>query len=273
MHDIAGSNKPSHSKVASTTGSAVHNLLASSLPRTPSLGTNIARSCSNSPSSHSSQITDLKLPNGSGNECGKDNKSICQDDSKTNEEDRNDYKDEAPEGEGEDIDTESSKESSSDTGESSSQSSHCSSETDGEIQAYAVSPAKETLGDAPAKRDKEDALKSLCLPSQSDANDKDSEKEQKCQCRKDTQLLEKNFSVWHAHMIGKVCTDWEKCDTMTCDHGDPCKELKYRDPTSPPLDYMKHCGVFKAKKSKEYDLCHFYHIELSGDLPTFPSLH
>ena len=36
---------------------------------------------------------------------------------------------------------------------------------------------------------------------------------------------------------------------------------------------MKHCGDFKAKKSNEYDLCHFYHIELSGDLPTFPSPH
>ena len=58
---------------------------------------------------------------------------------------------------------------------------------------------------------------------------------------------------------------------MTCDHRDPCKELKHLDPASPPLDYMKHCGVFMAKKSNECDFCHFYCIELSRDLPTFPS--
>ena len=58
---------------------------------------------------------------------------------------------------------------------------------------------------------------------------------------------------------------------MTCNHGDPCKELRYPDPTSPPLDYMKHHRVFKAKKSNEYNLCHFYCVELSRDLPTFLS--
>ena len=74
-------------------------------------------------------------------------------------------------------------------------------------------------------------------------------------------------------MIGKGQTGWAKCDAMTSDHRDPCKELRHPDPTSPPLDYMKHCGDFKAKKSNDYNLCHFYHIELSGDLPTFPSPH
>ena len=34
---------------------------------------------------------------------------------------------------------------------------------------------------------------------------------------------------------------------------------------------MKQCRVFKAKKTNEYDLCYFYHMELSGDLPPFPS--
>ena len=60
---------------------------------------------------------------------------------------------------------------------------------------------------------------------------------------------------------------------MICDHGDPCKELRHPDPTSPPLDYMKHHRIFKVKKSNEYDLCRFYHIELSRHLPTFPSPH
>ena len=72
-------------------------------------------------------------------------------------------------------------------------------------------------------------------------------------------------------MIGEGHADWKKHDAMTCDHGDPCKELRHQDPTSPPLDYMKHRGVFKAKKSNEYDLCHFFCVELSEDLPTFPS--
>ena len=59
--------------------------------------------------------------------------------------------------------------------------------------------------------------------------------------------------------------------SITCDHRDPCKELRHPDPAGPPLDYMKYCGVFKAKKSNKYNLCHFYCIELSRDLPTFPS--
>ena len=79
------------------------------------------------------------------------------------------------------------------------------------------------------------------------------------------------LSTWHDCMISEGCADWEKHDTMTCNHGDPCKELRYLDPAGPPLDYMKHHGVFKAKKINEYDLCHFYCIEHPGDLPTFSS--
>ena len=175
------------------------------------------------------------------------------------------------EGEGEDTDTESSKESSSDTGESSSQSSHSSLESDGEIQARMVLPAKKTQGDASAKGDKANDLKSLCLAPQPDANDKDFEEEWKCQCCKDAWLLDKNYGAWCAHIIGKGHADWEKHDALSCDHGDPCKELRHPDPASPPLDYMKHHGIFKAKKSNKYNLCHFYCIELSGDLPTFSS--
>ena len=36
---------------------------------------------------------------------------------------------------------------------------------------------------------------------------------------------------------------------------------------------MKHREVFKAKKTNEYNLCCFYRVELSGDLPKFPSPH
>ena len=259
--------------VASPASSVAHHSPASSHPGTPSLGTSIVRSCSNSASSHGSQTAELQLPTGSGDEGGEESKSICQNDSETNEEGRDNYEDEAPkgkdEGEGEDTDTKSSKESSSDTGESSSQSNHSSSETDGEIQACMVLPAKETH--ASAKGDKTNDLKSLHPTPQPDAKDKDPEEEWKCQHHKDGWLLDKNFSMWHTCMIGEGCADWEKCNTMTCGHRDPCKELRHPDPTSPPLDCMKHHGVFKAKKSNEYDLCHFYCIEFSRNLPTFPS--
>ena len=254
MHDGVGSYEPSTSRVASPTGSVAHHSPASSCPITPSLGTNIVRSHSNSASSHSSQTTKLKLPARSGDEGGKDSKSICQDDSETNEEGRDHYEDEAPEDgecqDGEDTDTKSSEESSSDTEESSSQSSHSSSETDGKIWACTVLPAKETQGDTSVKGDKTNDLKSLSPPSWPDDN-KDSEEEWKYQHHKDTRLLDKNFGVWHTHMIGKGCAGWEKCDTMTCSHGQSCKKVSHLDPTGPPLDYMKHCGVFKAKKSNE----------------------
>ena len=121
MHGEAGSNEPSPSRVASPAGSVAHHSPASSHPRTPSLGTNIARFHSNSASSHGSQTTELKPPAGSGDEGGEDSKSICQDDRETNEEGGDNYEDEAPKGKH--TDTESSEES-SETGESSSQSSH-----------------------------------------------------------------------------------------------------------------------------------------------------
>ena len=75
MHGRVGSNEPSPSRVASPTGSAVHHLPASSRSGTPSLGTDIVRSRSNSVSSHGSQTAELQLPARSGNEGGKDSRS------------------------------------------------------------------------------------------------------------------------------------------------------------------------------------------------------
>ena len=79
--------------------------------------------------------------------------------------------------------------------------------------------------------------------------------------------------MWHDRMLSKGHTGWKECDEMHCEHGEPFKELQDRNPVGLPLDYMKQRGVFKAKKTNEYDLCHFYHVELSGDLPPFPSPH
>ena len=90
MHGRAGLNEPCPSRVASPAGSAaLHSpgtSPASSCSRTPSRGTNIVRSHSNSVSSASSQTVELKLPAGSGDEGGEDSKSTSQDGSETNEE-------------------------------------------------------------------------------------------------------------------------------------------------------------------------------------------
>ena len=88
--------------------------------------------------------------------------------------------------------------------------------------------------------------------------DNNTEEEQKGQQYKDAWLLDKNFHEWHDQMINKDHAEWKEHDTITCDHRDPCKELKYLDPAGPALDYMKHCRLFKAKKTNEYNLCHFY---------------
>ena len=244
MHDGAGSNEPSPSRVASPISSAAHHSPASSCHRTPSHGTNIVRSCSNSASSPGSQTAELKPPTGSGDEDSKDSKSNSQDDSETNGEGEDDSEDEAPGNgqcqDGGDSDTESpegsdekAEESSSDTGESSSQSSYSSLETDGEIPAHVASPAKETKGDTLVKEDKANDPKSPCPPSQPDANNKDSGEEWKCQHCKDARLLDRNFDTWCTSMISEGCPGWEKHDTMTCDNGDPCKELRYPDPAGP----------------------------------------
>ena len=58
---------------------------------------------------------------------------------------------------------------------------------------------------------------------------------------------------------------------MTCEHGDQGKEIKSKDPAGPPVDYMASYNVFKVKQMSGYNLCHFYQVGESGDLPLFPS--
>ena len=79
MHGGAGPNEPSLSRVASPASSVAHHSPANSCPGTPSLGTNIVRSCSNSASSRGSQTAKLKLPGRSGDEGSEDSKPISQD--------------------------------------------------------------------------------------------------------------------------------------------------------------------------------------------------
>ena len=60
---------------------------------------------------------------------------------------------------------------------------------------------------------------------------------------------------------------------MTCEHGDLGKEIKSKDLAVPLFDYMVSRDVFKVKQMSGYDLCHFYQVGGSGDLPPFPSPH
>ena len=112
------------------------------------------------------------------------------------------------------------------TEESDSESCSSSSESDGEILVQAASLAKETKGGTSMKDIKMGNPNSSQVPSLPDANNKDTEEEEKVQQCKDAWLLDKNFSVWHDQMISKGHADWKKCDTMTCNHADPCKEFK-----------------------------------------------
>ena len=104
-----------------------------------------------------------------------------------------------------------------------------------------------------------------------DPDSKVTEAEQKCQQCKDAQHLDKHFGIWHHRMLTEGHAGWKEHDEMHCEHGEPFRELQNQDPAGLPLDYVKQRGVFKAKKTNKYDLCHFYHVELSGGLPPFPS--
>ena len=84
--------------------------------------------------------------------------------------------------------------------------------------------------------------------------------------------LDKDFGAWHDQKISEGCEGLKKHTEMCCDHGEAHKELPHQDPVGPPLDYMKACRVFKARKTNAYNLCCFYHINASREFPTFPTL-
>ena len=98
---------------------------------------------------------------------------------------------------------------------------------------------------------------------------KDSE-EWKAEWHWDACLLVTNFGKWKDQKISEGHLQWDEHDKNTYDDTDPCKEAKCPNQLGPPLDYMPSCRVFKPKKTSEYDLCHFYQVGLSGDLPEFP---
>ena len=89
----------------------------------------------------------------------------------------------------------------------------------------------------------------------------------------------KKLGYWtHISMLGitkkivKGITGWATRDTMICDlpkHGK--MQPNHPDPMGPPLDYMGECQVFDGIRSNIYDLCRFYTLGMTGDLPEFPA--
>ena len=73
-------------------------------------------------------------------------------------------------------------------------------------------------------------------------------------------------------MIAKAITDWATRDTMICTLPEHEKaQPNHPDPVGPPLDYMGKRQVFNGIWSDIYDLCQFYILGMTGDLPEFPT--
>ena len=90
--------------------------------------------------------------------------------------------------------------------------------------------------------------------------------------RQKVQLLDTHFEAWHHDKIAKGITGWAARDTMICDlpkHGK--MQPNHPDPVGLPLGYMGECQVFDGIRSDIYDLCRFYALGMTGDLPEFPT--
>ena len=84
--------------------------------------------------------------------------------------------------------------------------------------------------------------------------------------------LDTNFNAWWCKKIAKGIASLATRDTMICDlpkHGKV--QSNHPDPVEPPLDYMGECQVFDGIWSDIYDLCWFYILGMTGDLPEFPA--
>ena len=100
---------------------------------------------------------------------------------------------------------------------------------------------------------------------------KDSEEEWKMSCHSFAHHMDADFSMWRDKKISQGLKQWDERDKMTCDHAEPGKEVKCPDPLGMPLDYMESHRVFESIKMSKYDLCRFYKVGLSGNLPEFPT--
>ena len=91
------------------------------------------------------------------------------------------------------------------------------------------------------------------------------------EARQKAQLLDTRFDAWHCSKIAKGVAGWVTRDTMIYDlpkHGK--MQPNHPDPVGPPLGYMGECQVFNGTQSNIYDLCRFYALGTTGDLPELP---
>ena len=86
------------------------------------------------------------------------------------------------------------------------------------------------------------------------------------------QQLDTCFDAWDCKKIAKAITGWATRDTMIYDLPEHGKmQPNHPDPVGLPLDYMGQCQVFDSIQSDIYDLCQFYTLGMTGDLPEFPT--
>ena len=89
--------------------------------------------------------------------------------------------------------------------------------------------------------------------------------------RQKAQLLDTCFDAWHYDKIANGVTGWAMQDTMICDLPELGKmQPNHSNPVGPPLDYMAECSVFDGIQSDLYNLCCFYILGMTGNLPEFP---
>ena len=92
------------------------------------------------------------------------------------------------------------------------------------------------------------------------------------EARQKAWLLDTRFNAWHRKKIAKSIMGWATRETMICDLPEHGKmQPNHPDPVGPPLDYMGECHVFDGIWSDIYDLCQFYALGMTGDLPEFPT--
>ena len=92
------------------------------------------------------------------------------------------------------------------------------------------------------------------------------------EARQRAQQLDTHFDAWCCKKIAKDVTGWATRDTMTCDLPEHKKtQPNHPDPVGLPLDYMRECQVFSSIQSNIYDLCRFYALGMTGDLPEIPA--
>ena len=84
-------------------------------------------------------------------------------------------------------------------------------------------------------------------------------------------LLDTCFDAWHHNKIAKGIAGWVTRDTMICDlpkHGK--MQPNHPTPWGYPWTTWESARSLTAS-SLTYDLCQFYALGMTGDLPEFPT--